>query len=65
MLGVEQGAYRKVCLFMLRCLIFKSRVGRRIPSLAAAPFGPATFPLSARAAWMEFFVVDPIVPPLD
>src|SRR6266404_4712403 len=35
---------------MLSCLIFKSRVDRGIPRLAAAPFGPATFPLlSARA----------------
>ncbi len=38
----------------LSCLIFKSSVDRGIPSLAAAPFGPATFPLlSTRAASMS------------
>src|SRR5260370_11203855 len=31
---------RKVCFCMSSCLIFKSRVDRGIPSLAAAPFGP-------------------------
>src|ERR1700733_7213787 len=35
------------------CLIFESRVDRGIPSFAAAPFGPATFPLhSAKAVSM-------------
>ena len=55
-LGVERGTYRVVCFFILSCLIFKSSVDRGIPSLAAAPFGPATFPLlSARAASMSSF----------
>ena len=41
---------------MLSCLIFKSTVERGIPSLAAAPFAPATFPLlSARAGSMSSF----------
>jgi len=54
--GVERGTYRVVCFFILSCLIFKSSVDRGIPSLAAAPFGPATFPvLSARAASMSSF----------
>jgi hypothetical protein len=36
---------------ILSCLIFESSVERGIPSFAAAPFGPATFPLqSAKAA---------------
>jgi hypothetical protein len=40
-----------LCLLMFSCLIFESRVDRGIPSFAAAPFGPATFPLlSAKAA---------------
>ena len=52
----NEGTYRLVCFFMLSCLIFKSSVERGIPSLAAAPFGPATFPLlSARAASMSSF----------
>src|SRR5260370_38818161 len=52
----NEGAYQKVCFFMLSCLILKSSVARGIPSLAAAPFGPATFPLlSARAASMSSF----------
>src|ERR1700730_11652973 len=55
-LGVERGTYRMVFFFMLSCLIFKSSVERGIPSLAAAPFGPATFPLlSARAVSMSSF----------
>jgi hypothetical protein len=33
---------------MLSCLIFNSSVNRGIPSLAAAPFGPATFPHKSR-----------------
>ena len=54
--GVERGDYRKVCFLMSSCLIFKSSVERGIPSLAAAPSGPATFPLlAARAASMSSF----------
>jgi hypothetical protein len=46
--------YRRESLLMLSCLTFKSSVDRGIPSLAAAPVGPATFPLlSARAALMS------------
>ena len=53
---LNEGAYRMVCFFMLSCLIFTSRVERGIPSLAAAPLGPATFPLlSARASSMSSF----------
>jgi hypothetical protein len=45
-----------LCFFMVSCLIFKASVDRGIPSLAAAPLGPATFPLlSARAASMSSF----------
>ncbi len=41
---------------ILSCLIFKCNVDGGIPSLAAAPFGPATFPLlSARAASTSSF----------
>ena len=41
----------KLCFLILSCLIFQSSVERGIPSFAAAPSGPATFPLhSARAA---------------
>src|SRR6266481_1599783 len=51
--GAERGVYRVVFFFILSCLIFKSNVDRGIPSLAAAPLGPATFPLlSAKAASM-------------
>jgi len=51
--------YRMEYFFMLRCLIFKSRVERGIPSFKAAPFGPATFPLlSARAASMRLSLLD-------
>jgi len=54
--GVERGDYRKVCFLISSCLIFKSRVERGIPSLAAAPSGPATFPLlAARAVSMSSF----------
>jgi hypothetical protein len=54
-LGVQR-AYRIVCFLMLRCLIFRSSVDRGIPSLAAAPFGPATIPLlSVRAASISSF----------
>ena len=39
-----------LCLLIPSCLIFVSSVDRGIPSFAAAPSGPATFPLlSARA----------------
>jgi hypothetical protein len=52
----NEGTYRTARLFILSCLIFKSSVERGIPSLAAAPFGPATFPLvSARAASISSF----------
>src|SRR5258706_297576 len=55
-LAVDEGAYRRLSFFILSCLIFRSSVDRGIPSLAAAPFGPATFPLlSARAASMSSF----------
>jgi hypothetical protein len=48
--------YRTVCLFILSYLIFKSSIDCGIPSLTAAPFGPATFPWrSARAASMSSF----------
>lgn len=44
-------AGQKFCFLIFNCLIFDSRVEGGIPSLAAAPFTPATFPLvSARAA---------------
>ena len=40
-----------LCFWMFSSLIFESSVERGIPSLAAAPCGPATFPLlSANAA---------------
>jgi hypothetical protein len=52
----NEGTYRMACLFIWSCLIFKSSVERGTPGLAAAPFGPATFPLlSARAASMSSF----------
>ena len=39
-----------LCFLIRNCLIFESSVERGIPSFAAAPSGPATFPLlSARA----------------
>src|ERR1700719_2291811 len=43
-LRVERGAYRMVFFVMLSCLIFKCNVDGGIPSLAAAPFFPATLP---------------------
>ena len=43
-------------LLMFSCRIFLSRVERGIPSLTAAPVGPATLPLlSTNAASMIFF----------
>jgi len=55
-LRVERGDYRKVCFFMLSWLIFKCSVDGGMPSLAAAPFDPATFPLlSVRAVSMICF----------
>ena len=52
---LKEGPYRMLYFFILSCLIFISSV-RGIPSLAAAPFGPATFPLlSARAASISSF----------
>src|SRR3981081_392469 len=39
-----------LCFFIFRCLIFESSVDRGIPSLAAAPSGPATFPLHSANA---------------
>jgi hypothetical protein len=45
-----------LCFLMFNCLIFESSVERGIPSFAAAPSGPATFPLlSAKAASMISF----------
>jgi hypothetical protein len=50
----EECGYRSainLCFLMFSCLIFESSVERGIPSFAAAPSGPATFPLlSAKAA---------------
>jgi hypothetical protein len=44
-----------LCFLIPNCLIFVSSVDRGIPSFAAAPSGPATFPLlSARAISMNF-----------
>jgi len=44
-----------LCFLMPSCLIFVSSVDRGIPSFAAAPSGPATFPLhSARAISIIF-----------
>jgi hypothetical protein len=58
--GVKRnGGYRSainLCFLMFSCLIFESSVDRGIPSFAAAPSGPATFPLlSAKAASMISF----------
>jgi hypothetical protein len=47
-------AYRIVFLFMLRCLVFKSRVNRGI--LGAAPFGPATFPYFRKSRFDEWMI---------
>ena len=42
-----------LCFLIFNCLILQSSVDRGIPSFAAAPFGPATFPLhSANAVSM-------------
>jgi hypothetical protein len=44
-----------LCFLIPKFLIFVSSVDRGIPSLAAAPRGPATFPLlSAKAASIIF-----------
>src|SRR3981081_4041716 len=44
-----------LCFLILNCLIFVSSVHRGIPSFAAAPSGPATFPLlSAKAVSIIF-----------
>ena len=51
-----QGLDMNLCLLMFSWRIFLSRVERGIPSLAAAPVGPATFPLLvANASSMIFF----------
>src|SRR5580704_9028946 len=52
--AIEGGAYysleMNLCFLIPSCLIFVSSVDRGIPSFAAAPSGPETFPLlSARA----------------
>ena len=39
-----------LCFLILSCLIFESSVERGIPSFAAAPSGPATFPLLSASA---------------
>src|ERR1700737_1832035 len=56
---LKRGAYYfaviNLCFLILTCLIFESSVERGIPSFAAAPSGPATFPLlSARAVSIIF-----------
>jgi hypothetical protein len=44
-----------LCFLIPSCLIFVSSVDRGIPSFAAAPSGPATFPLlSAKAVSIIF-----------
>ena len=44
-----------LCFLIPSCLIFVSSVDRGIPSFAAAPSGPATFPLlSAKAISINF-----------
>ena len=44
-----------LCFLIPSCLIFVSSVVRGIPSFAAAPCGPATFPLlSAKAVSIIF-----------
>ena len=54
--AVERCPQRTLYRFILSCLILASRVERGTPSLAAAPFGPATFPLlSAKAASIMSF----------
>jgi hypothetical protein len=53
---LKEGPYRMLYFLILSCLIFISSVEGGIPSLAAAPFGLATFPLlSARAASISSF----------
>src|SRR5438309_5935824 len=52
--GIKKRTYYyleiNLCFLIPSCLIFESSVERGIPSFAAAPSGPATFPLlSARA----------------
>jgi hypothetical protein len=39
-----------LCFLIFSCLIFESSVDRGIPSFAAAPSGPATFPLHSANA---------------
>ena len=39
-----------LCFLIFSCLIFESSVDRGIPSLAAAPSGPATLPLQSANA---------------
>ena len=39
-----------LCFLIFSCLIFESNVDRGIPSFAAAPCGPATFPLHSANA---------------
>ena len=51
---IKRGVYYcseiNLCFLIPSCLIFESSVERGIPSFAAAPCGPETFPLlSARA----------------
>ena len=53
--GVKRGTHYyseiNLCFLIPSCLIFESSVERGIPSFAAAPSGPPTFPLlSAKAA---------------
>ncbi len=46
---LKEGSYYcleiNLCFLIPKCLIFVSSVDRGIPSFAAAPCGPATFPL--------------------
>src|SRR6202790_2857882 len=50
-MGGERDPYRVMYLLILSCLILPSSVVRGIPSLAAAPSGPATFPLLSASAF--------------
>jgi hypothetical protein len=57
--GIKKRTYYysgiNLCFLMFSCLIFESNVDRGIPSFAAAPSGPATFPLlSVRAVSIIF-----------
>jgi hypothetical protein len=59
--GVKQGGtyhYSDINLRFLifSCLIFESSVDRGIPSFAAAPSGPATFPLLSVSAVSIIFL---------